>query len=94
MIVRGEEQWAVSPLLWVAARLAFCDEFANCGNQLLGNLHDGLRRVLKRCFILRERLCFGLLLVMGEHLANALFIPASREFALLHLLPFQRRRRR
>lgn len=45
-------------------------------------------------FILSHRLFFRLSFIVGEHAANSLLIPASREIALLHLLPFRRRRRR
>src|SRR5574337_1223096 len=75
-------------------RPPFCDELPNRGNQLTGNFHDRLCGVVKRRLILRHRLFLGLLLVVSEHSTNSLLIPTSRKFALLHLLPFLRRRPR
>ena len=71
-----------------------CDQFPDRWDQIPRDLHDGLSRVLKGSLVLCYCLCLRLLLVMGEHAADPLFVPPWRKFALFDLLPFRRRRRR
>jgi len=78
----------------VRPRLAFGDELANRRDQFLWNFHNRLSSIFECRFVLGHRLFFRLLFIVREHAANSLLIPASREIALLHLLPFRRRRRR
>ena len=74
--------------------LALSYELSDRGYQLLRNFHHRLRGLLKRCLVFGHRLFVALLFVVGEDAAYPFLVPTSRKFALLHLLPLRRRRRR
>jgi hypothetical protein len=68
------------------------NEFADCGYELLWNLHGGVRIVI-RGFVFRNRLVIGLGLVVSKYAPNAGLVPARRESVLVVHRCLLRRRR-
>src|SRR4029079_15828549 len=71
-----------------------CDKFSDGRDQLAGNFHDCLSRILICGLVIGNGLLFRLLFVVLEYSLHFFFVPTWREFTLFHLLPFLRKRLR
>ena len=71
-----------------------CDELPNHRDEVAGDLHQSLCRVLGRRFILGHRFSLGLLLVVRQDALNTRLVPPRWGLALPHRFPFLRRRLR
>jgi len=60
-----------------------CDQFTHFWYEVMRNIHNGVGR-LNSSLVLRYRLVFSLLLVVGEDSANLLVAPSLWEFGLIH----------
>ena len=64
--------------------LMLCQEFPDCGNQVMGNLHNRHILIFKRGFILGHSFLGRLLLVVREYGSNSVFVPSLWKCFLVH----------
>ena len=64
----------------------FGNQFPHCRHEFHRYFHNSLALVLEHSLIFSNCFIFNLRFIMRNNLLNSLFIPAGREFTLLHPL--------